>query len=150
MLVLFKFTYNVIHLCRDADTESKDVNSCTPFLVAAANGSTEVVAKLEKIEDKPIQVDELDKDRKSAVYLAAEGAHLPLLKVDTVLINVNLLQCRCYSCYYWCWCSMLGDSIIPADSLSTSLGIGLSITLKAGVELLRWLWGAIAQWSEHL
>ena len=54
------------------------------------------------------------------------------------------------SCYYWCWCSVLGDLIIPADSSSTSLGIGLSITFKAGVELLRWLWGAVAQWSEHL
>ena len=46
--------------------------------------------------------------------------------------------------------SVLGDLIIPADSSSTSLGIGLSITFKAGVELLRWLWGAVAQWSEHL
>ena len=54
------------------------------------------------------------------------------------------------SCYYWCWCSVLGDLIILADSSSTSLGIGLSITFKAGVELLRWLWGAVAQWSEHL
>ena len=54
------------------------------------------------------------------------------------------------SCYYWCWCAVLGDLIIPADSSSISLGIGLSITLKAGVELLRWLWGAVAQWSEHL
>ena len=26
----------------------------------------------------------------------------------------------------------------------------MSITLKAGVELLRWQWGAITQWSEHL
>ena len=24
------------------------------------------------------------------------------------------------------------------------------ITFKAGVQLLRWLWGAVAQWSEHL
>ena len=47
-----------------------------------------------------------------------------------------------------CWCSVLGDLIIPADSSSTSLGIGLSITFKAGVELLRWLWGAVAQWSD--
>ena len=46
--------------------------------------------------------------------------------------------------------SMLGDLIVPVDSLSISLGMGLSITLKAGVELLRWLWGAVAQWSEHL
>ena len=45
---------------------------------------------------------------------------------------------------------VLGDLIIPVDSSSTSLGIELSITLKAGVELLRWLWGAIARRSEHL
>ena len=45
---------------------------------------------------------------------------------------------------------MLGDLTILADSLSTSLGIGLSITFKAGVELLRWLWGTMAQWSENL
>ena len=41
---------------------------------------------------------------------------------------------------------MLGDLTIP----SVSLGIGLSITFTAGVELLRWLWGTVAQWSEHL
>ena len=45
---------------------------------------------------------------------------------------------------------MLGDLVIPADSLSISLGIGLSITFKAGELMLRWLWGAMAQWSEHL
>ena len=44
--------------------------------------------------------------------------------------------------YYWCWCSMLGDLIIPVDSLSISLGVGLSITLKTGVKLPGWLWGA--------
>ena len=38
----------------------------------------------------------------------------------------------------------------PADSLIISLGIGLSITLKAGRGMLRWLWGAVVQWSEHL
>ena len=45
---------------------------------------------------------------------------------------------------------MLGDLIILADSLSISLGIGLTITFKAGELMLRWLWGAVAQWSEHL
>ena len=45
---------------------------------------------------------------------------------------------------------MLDDLIILADSLSTSLGIGLSITYKAGELMLGWLWGAVAQWSEHL
>ena len=43
---------------------------------------------------------------------------------------------------------MLGDLIIPVDSLSISLGMELTITLK--VKLPEWLWGAIAQWSEHL
>ena len=28
-------------------------------------------------------------------------------------------------------------------------GMGLSITLKTGVKLPGWLWGAIAQWSEY-
>ena len=64
--------------------------------------------------------------------------------------NVHVRLSLELSCYYWCWCSALGDLIIPADSLGTNLGIGLSITFKAGVELLRWLWGAVAQWSEHL
>ena len=45
--------------------------------------------------------------------------------------------------YYWCWCSMLGDLIILVDSLSISLGMWLSITLKAGVKLPEWLWGAV-------
>ena len=31
-----------------------------------------------------------------------------------------------------------------------AMGIGLSITFKAGELMLRWLWGAVAQWSEHL
>ena len=30
------------------------------------------------------------------------------------------------------------------------LGIGLSITLKAGVKSPGWLWGVVAQWPEHL
>ena len=36
------------------------------------------------------------------------------------------------------------------DSSSTSLGIGLSIALKAERGIPDWLWGAVAQWSEHL
>ena len=38
----------------------------------------------------------------------------------------------------------------PADSLIISLGMGLSITVKVGRGMLRSLWGAVAQWSEHL
>ena len=49
-----------------------------------------------------------------------------------------------------CWCSVLGGLSTLADSLITSLGMGLSIALKAGGGSLRWLWGAVVQWSEHL
>ena len=35
-------------------------------------------------------------------------------------------------------------------NISISLGMGLSITLKAAVKLPGWLWGAVDQWSEHL
>ena len=55
-----------------------------------------------------------------------------------------------YACYYWCWRLMLDDLIILVDSLSISLGMRLSITLKAGVRLPGRLWEAVAQSSEHL
>ena len=45
---------------------------------------------------------------------------------------------------------MLGDLAILAGWLSISLGIGLSVTFKTRVRLLRWLWGTVAQWLEHL
>ena len=36
------------------------------------------------------------------------------------------------------------------QGVRTCTCIGLSITLKAGGLMPRWLWGAVAQWSEHL
>ena len=45
---------------------------------------------------------------------------------------------------------MLGGFITPADSSSTSLGIGLFTALKAGREIPDRPWGAVAQWLEHL
>lgn len=65
------------YVCRGAETEVKDVYSCTPFLLAAASGYREVVRELKE----KTQIDSLDINRKSAIYLAAEGAHLPLLVV---------------------------------------------------------------------
>ena len=41
---------------------------------------------------------------------------------------------------------VLGDLIIPADFLSMSNWV----VFKAGELMFRWLWGAVAQWSEHL
>ena len=38
---------------------------------------------------------------------------------------------------------MFGDLIIPIDSLRTSLGMGLSITLKAGMKLPWLLCGGV-------
>ena len=65
-------------------------------------------------------------------------------------MNVKALFKPELSCFYWCWCSALSDLIIPAGFLSTNSGIRLFITLKAGELMLGWLWGAVAQWSEHL
>ena len=47
----------------------------------------------------------------------------------------------------------LRSSARARDSLGqgiNSLGIGLSIALKAEGGIPDWLWGAVAQWSEHL
>ena len=65
----------------------QDINSYTPFLLAAANGHLEVVAELKA----KTQIDKLDKDRKSAVFLAAEGGYLPVLKV--LSLSVQLHHC---------------------------------------------------------
>ena len=53
------------------------------------------------------------------------------------------------SCFYWCWCSVLGDLFIPA-TLEHQFGYGTVHRLKAGGRILRWLWRAVAQWSRHL
>ena len=81
--------------------------------------------------------------------------------LDTASPASQLMSCNYYAitiaprwkpifveCYYRRWCSMLGDLIIPVDLMSISLGMGLSITLKAAVEQLRWLRG-VTQRSEH-
>ena len=44
-----------------------------------------------------------------------EDAYIP------VHVHVLVKPDHELSCSYWCWCSVLGDLIIPADSLSTSL-----------------------------
>ena len=62
---------------RGAKTGMKDINSCTPFLLAAANGHSEVIRQF----DENKELTNLDKNRRSAVFLAAEGDHLSLLKV---------------------------------------------------------------------
>ena len=77
LLMLLRGIMLLLITCRGADTEVNDIDSCTPFLLAAANGHVRVVAKLEN----RTQIDKLDKTRKSAVFLAAEGAHIPLLRV---------------------------------------------------------------------
>ena len=79
---------------RGANTEVQDSNSYTPFLLAAANGHLEVVAKLQA----KTQIDKLDKDRKSAVFLAAEGGYLLLLKV--LSLSVQLHHC-CRVSIHW-------------------------------------------------
>ena len=74
------------------------------------------------------------------------------MKLYKVNQSADIMLHNLYIKYYmyWCWCSVLGGFITPADSSSTSLGIGLSVALKAERGIPDWLWGAVAQWSEHL
>ena len=39
---------------------------------------------------------------------------------------------------------------VQMSACTCTWGIGLSITLKAERGIPDWLWGAVAQWSEHL
>ena len=63
--------------------------------------------------------------------------HKMKVKILGIVENMSGFVCPCcqvstcmQACYYWCWCSVLGNLIIPIDSLSISLGMRLSITLK--------------------
>ena len=44
-----------------------------------------------------------------------------LICCSELLVDIRLSLDLELSCYYWYWCSALGDLIIPADSSSTSL-----------------------------
>ena len=60
-----------------------------------------------------------------------------------------------YKCDSYTVCSNTREGIIQCSfrlqlKHSTYTCIGLSITLKAERGIPDWLWGAVAQWSEHL
>ena len=61
-----------------ADLEALDNDSYTPLLTAAANGQTDAFRTL---LGRGATIDVVDKEGRSAVFLAAEEEHIPILKV---------------------------------------------------------------------
>ena len=70
--------YMYLFIFRGAEIDAKDVNLSTPLLVAAANGQVDAIRTLTRSK---ADVDVLDKNRRSAVYIACEYKHTALLKV---------------------------------------------------------------------
>ena len=68
-------------ICSDADITALDEDSYTPLLIAAAHGQTDALTKL---LDRGAPVDDLDKDGKSVVFVAAEENHTDVLQVRMV------------------------------------------------------------------
>ena len=62
--------------------------------------------------------------------------------VTTRLVHILVLV------FYAWWFNYQSSLTLSIDQFGYYMG--LSITLKTGVKLLGWLWGAIAQWSKHL
>ena len=64
---------------RGADITALDEDSYTPLLTAAAHGQA---GALKKLLDRGAPVDDLDKDGKSVVFVAAEEDHTDVLQVS--------------------------------------------------------------------
>lgn len=84
-----------------ANIGAADNNSYTPLMTAAANGQ---VGAFNALRAKGAELDRLDRDGKSIVFLAAEANHVPILKVSassyckTATLWFSLL-CICWDCW---------------------------------------------------
>ena len=85
-----------VHIIRGAEIDAQDVNLSTPLLVAAANGQVDAIRTLTRWK---ADVDVLDKNKRSAVYIACEYKHATLLKVwqgeSYVTCTSVLCTCTC-------------------------------------------------------
>ena len=70
--------YTVLFSTRGADVDASDQDSCTPLLIAAEFGKKEA---FECLLSRHAAIDDVDKDRKSCVFLAAEHNHIHILQV---------------------------------------------------------------------
>ncbi len=83
---------------RGADIEAQDERSVSPLLTAASHGKLEA---FQALLERGAFVDVVDKNGKSAVYLAAEANHINILKVR---MGTCRLKCVCVSVCVWCVC----------------------------------------------
>ena len=76
----------IIILCiRGANKEAQDIDDYTPLLTAAEFGRTECFKRLLQ-SPRPAAIDVKNKDRKNAVFLAAESNHPDIIEVCTKLL----------------------------------------------------------------
>ena len=68
--------------CSDADIEAKDNDHYTPLLTAAEFGQKEAFECLMSKGDGDKMIVVRNKDKKSALFLAAESNHSELVKVS--------------------------------------------------------------------
>lgn len=77
----YMYMYYCSFLYSGADIRAADSNSYTPLLTAAANGQ---VNAFRVLRERGAQLDILDRDSKSVVFVAAEANHVPILNVSVV------------------------------------------------------------------
>ena len=78
------FSLLSLPLYRGADKESRDTDSCTPLLTAAAYGQLEAMKALIKAN---ASTDVVDRTRKTLVFIAAEEDQVHILKVMKDVFN---------------------------------------------------------------
>ena len=79
---------------RGAEIEAQDVNLSTPLLVAAAHGQVEAIKLL---ICRKADIDALDKNRRSAVFIACQQKRAPVLQVHVhVHVHVHVQHTYVY------------------------------------------------------
>ena len=83
-----------------ANKEALDVKSLTPLLTAVSWNKLEAVKCLFELG---AQIDAIDEDGKSGVFLAAKLNELPILKVLLFSVHMHVCVCTCV-CFFVCMC----------------------------------------------
>ena len=68
--------------------EAQDINLSTPLLVAAAHGQVQAIKVLIR---RKADIDALDKNRRSAVFIACEHNHTAVLQVSHTYCSTSRL-----------------------------------------------------------
>ena len=130
------------HLNRGASILAIDKDSNTPLLEAASEGSVEA---FDKLLDLGAPLDDLDKNNKSAVFLAAEKNHVAILRVTEIRLRLD-----------WRSNNSSWDSKIPLAVGAWSSNVPLAVgAWSSNVPLAVGAWSsnvplAVGAWSSNV